>query len=303
MHVQADHRHGPQGRELGRLLKISTIVTLLFVGLALGAGYYAHSLALISDAWHNFSDCLALLLSWFAVYVESRPPDAIKTFGYHRAGVLAAFVNAVMLVGISLYIFYESYLRLLHPREVHSGIMIAVALVGVALNTGISVALLKSSREDVNIRSAFVHMVGDALGSAGVFLGAVLIRYTGFQVIDPALSILIALLILWTSWDIIQEALNILLEGLPRGMTLEQVTAAVKEIPGVADVHDLHVWTLGARMYALSCHICIADIPPSASEQILRQVCQRLEGQFHISHTTIQFEHVLCNEVCPVIKP
>ena len=305
MHVHASHSHSGrvlQRHDLGRLLKVSTILTLLFVGLALAAGYYAHSLALISEAWHNFSDTLALLLSWFAVYVQGRPPDAVKTFGYHRAGVLAAFVNAVTLVGISLYIFYESYQRLLNPPAVHAGVMMAVAVVGLALNAGISAALLRSAKGDVNIRSAFVHMVGDALGSGGVLLGALLIHLTGIQAIDPLLSILIGGLILWTSWDIIQEALNILLEGLPRGMTLEQLTAAMKEIPGVVDVHDLHVWTLGAQMHALSCHIRIADIPPSESEQILRQVNQRLDDQFHISHTTIQFDHETCKDQCPVSR-
>lgn len=295
MHDHIHHRH-----DLGWILKVSTILTLLFVAVAMVAGYYAHSLALISDAWHNFSDALALLLSWFAVYVQARPPDPVKTFGYHRAGVLAAFVNALTLVGISLYIFYESYRRLMAPLEVHSGVMMIVAAIGLALNAGISATLLKSARHDVNIRSAFVHLVGDALGSVGVLVGAALIRLTGIQAIDPVLSILIGGLILWTSWDIIKESLNILLEGLPRGMSLEQVIATMRETSGVVDVHDVHVWTLGARMHALSCHIRIADIPPSESEQILRSVTRRLDEQFHISHTTIQFEHEVCSERCSV---
>ncbi len=292
----------PARRDLGWVLKVSTVATLLFVALAMAAGYYAHSLALISDAWHNFSDALALVLSWFAVYLQSRRPDAVKTFGYHRAGVLVAFVNALTLVGISLYIFYESYQRLLNPPEVHAGVMMVVSVVGLALNTAISAALHGSARADVNIRSAFVHMVGDALSSVGVLVGAVLIRFTNIHSIDPMLSILIGGLILWTSWDIIQECINILLEALPRGMTLAQVVAAMKEVPGVEDVHDLHVWTLGGQMHALSCHICIADIPPSESEQILRHVNQRLDQKFHITHTTIQFEHQLCppSEQCAV---
>jgi len=292
-----DHAHGS---DLGRILKVSTVSTLVFVALALVGGWYAHSLALISDAWHNFSDALALLLSWFAVYIQSRPPDSVKTFGYHRAGVLAAVVNAVTLVGIALYIFYESYLRLKQPQVVNSTVMLAVSLVGLALNTGIAAALYRSAKGDLNIRSAFIHLVGDALGSVAVLGGAVAIRFTGIAAIDPILSILIALLILWTSWDIIQEALNVLLEGLPRGMTLPQVTAAVKGVPGVIDVHDLHVWTLGPHMLALSCHLCVADIPLSESREILRSVNLLLEQRFHIGHTTIQFEHAPCVEPCAV---
>ena len=243
-----------------------------------------------------------MVLSWLAVYLQSRPPDDVKTFGYHRAGVLAAFCNAVTLVAISFYIFYESYQRFLEPPTVHTNVMIGVAVVGLAMNSGIAFALFRSSKEDLNIRSSFVHMMGDALGSLGVLAGAILIQITGLQVIDPALSVLIGLLILWTSWDIIHEAFNILLEGLPRGMTLAQVTGAVKGVPGVLDVHDLHVWTLGPQMLALSCHIRIADIPPSESEQILKQVNCCLDQRFQIHHTTIQFEHELCAEPCAAKK-
>lgn len=292
-----DHAHES---DLGRILKISTVLTLAFVAIALVGGWYAHSLALISDAWHNFSDALALLLSWFAVYIQSRPPNSVKTFGYHRAGVLTAVVNAVTLVGIALYIFYESYQRLKQPQTVDSGVMLAVSLIGLALNIGIAAALFRSAKGDLNIRSAFIHLVGDALGSVAVLAGAVAIRFTGIQAIDPILSILIGLLILWTSWDIIQEALNVLLEGLPRGMTLPQVAAAVKEVPGVMDVHDLHVWTLGPRMLALSCHLCVADIPVSESREILRRVNLLLDQRFQIGHTTIQFEHAPCAEPCAV---
>lgn len=280
---------------------MSTIVTLLFVGLCLAAGYYARSLALISEAWHNFSDALALVLSWLAVWLRSRPPNAVKTFGYHRAGVLAAFVNAVSLVGISLYIFYESYQRFLQPSPVNAPVMIFVALIGLAMNGAIAASLYQSSKGDVNIRSACVHMIGDTLGSAGVLVGAILIRWTGIAAIDPVLSVLIAVLILWTSWDIIVESLNILLEGLPRGIMLDQVASEVRGIAGVIDVHDLHIWTLGPGMLAASCHVKIADIPPSASAEILKQVNHVMAEHFDIRHTTIQFEHEICCDPCVVL--
>lgn len=303
MHGGHDHAHAhghAHGHDLGSILKVSTVATLAFVVVALVGGWYAHSLALISDAGHNFSDALALILSWFAVYVQSRPPDAVKTFGYHRAGVLAAIINAVTLVGISLFIFYESYQRLLDPQPVNASVMLVVAAAGLVLNAGISIALFRSAKDDLNIRSSFIHMLGDALGSVAVLGGALAIRWTGVAAIDPILSIVIGLLILWSSWDIIQEALNVLLEGLPRGMTLPQVADAVKEVRGVIDVHDLHVWTLGPHMLALSCHVCIADIPVSESSLILKDLNLLLEQRFHIGHTTIQFEHAPCVEPCAV---
>ncbi len=300
-HHHHAHGHHAHGQNLGGILKASTIVTLLFVALALGAGYYAHSLALISEAWHNFSDALALLLSWLAVWLQSRPPNAVKTFGYHRAGVLAAFVNAVTLVGISIYIFYESYQRFLAPSPVSTPVMIGVAVAGLAMNGGISLALHKSSKGDVNIRSAYIHMIGDALGSAGILIGAILIRVTGMAAIDPLLSVGIAILILWTSWDIIQESLNILLEGSPRGIEPKHVIEALRGVPGVIDVHDMHIWTLGPQMLALSCHVKIADISVSASTEILRQLNHVMGEHFQIRHTTVQFEHEVCCDPCVVV--
>jgi cobalt-zinc-cadmium efflux system protein len=301
-HHAGHHHHGHSHAEnLGGILKGSTIVTLVFVVAALAAGYYAHSLALISEAWHNFSDALALLLSWLAVWLQARPANSVKTFGYHRAGVLAAFVNAVSLVGISLYIFWESYQRFRAPAPVNAPVMIGLGFAGLAMNGGIAALLYKSSKGDVNIRSSFVHMAGDALGSVGILVGAILIRLTGINAIDPALSVLIAVLILWTSWDIIHESLNILLEGLPRDLTLDDVIKEVRGVGGVIDVHDLHIWTLGPKMLALSCHIRIADIPVSASTEILRQVNHILGEHFQIRHTTIQFEHEVCCDPCVVL--
>jgi cobalt-zinc-cadmium efflux system protein len=258
------------------------------------AGLRAHSLALLSDAGHNFTDALALLLAWFGVYLQSKPADEIKTFGYHRAGVLAAFVNALTLVALSLWILYESVARLRHPGAVQGTVMMAVAALGVALNGGIMLALRSAGKDDLNVRSAFVHMLGDALGSVAIVGGGAVIRYTGWVRVDPALSILIALLIVWTARDIVRESLNILLEGLPRGIELRDVTASMRTVAGVLDVHDLHIWSLGSSTHALSCHVLIDDVPPSASNAILRSVNGVLAERFHISHTTIQFEHVGC---------
>jgi cobalt-zinc-cadmium efflux system protein len=288
------HSHQHQRFATGRVLGWSLAVTFGFVVVEVVAGLQAHSLALLSDAGHNFTDALALLLAWVGVYLQSKPADEIKTYGYHRAGVLAAFVNALTLLGLSAWIFYESVLRLRQPQAVEERVMMVVAALGLAVNGAIMLALRGASRHDINIRSAFVHMLGDALGSMAIIAGAVVIRYTGWVQVDPVLSMLIAALIVWTAWDIVHESLNILLEGLPRGISLSEVAGGMRSIEGVLDVHDLHIWSLGSAAHALSCHVLIADVPPSASDTILKRLNGMLESRFHISHTTVQFEHMSC---------
>jgi len=275
------------------VLKISLFVTLGYILLLVISGIRAHSLALLSEAGHNLSDFLALVLSLTAVYLQNRPPSATKTYGYHRAGVLAALINAVSLVAVSFVIFYEAYRRIQNPEHVHAGLMIGVAAAGVVMNSVIALLLYRSSR-DVNIRSAFLHEIGDTLSTAAVIIGGLVILFTGQYWIDSALSFGIGILILWSGFGIVRETLNILLEGTPRGMKLAQIEAAIRKIEGVNDVHDLHVWSIGSESHALSCHIAIADIPPSVSERILREVRECLHIQFRIDHTTIQFEHVEC---------
>ena len=278
----------------GRKLWWSVVATFAFMGLEVFAGIRAHSMALVADAGHNFTDALALLLAWFGVYLQSRPADEIKTYGYHRAGVLTAFVNALTLVALSLWIFYESWQRLRHPEPVHETVMMLVAAAGLVLNGGIMWGLRTARHSDINVRSAFVHMLGDLLSSIAIVAGAVAIRYTGWSQVDPLLSILIGALIVWTAWDIIKESLNILLEGLPRGLQLQNVIASMSQVEGVLDVHDLHIWSLGSSTRALSCHVLIEDVPPSVSNCILAKINDMLGHEFHIHHTTVQFEHVGC---------
>ena len=283
------HKHAT-----GRKLQISLWLTVAFIVIEFAAGIRAQSLALLSDAGHNFTDALALGLAWFAFYLQSKPPNEIKTFGYHRAGVLSAFVNASTLVLLAFYIFYESYARFLNPREVQEDIMIVVAAAGLVVNLGVMWALHSDSRHDINIRGAFMHMLGDALSSVGIIVGGVVIYYTRLPWIDPLLSVLIGVLILWSAREIIRDSLNILLEGLPRGITREEVCEALADVDGVIDVHDLHIWSLSSHSHALSCHALIDDLPPSASDIILRDINGVLERRFRIHHTTIQFEHVRC---------
>src|SRR5215469_2017106 len=216
------HVHVHAGRSPSRVLKISLGVTLAYIVLLIIAGVRAHSLALLSEAGHNLSDFLALLLSLVAVYLQSRPASATKTYGYHRAGVLAALVNAVSLVAVSFFIFYEAFRRLQHPEHVQASVMMWVAAAGVLMNGAIALLLFRSGG-DVNIRSALLHEVGDTLSTAAVIAGGWAILASGNYWIDSALSLGIGVLILWSGFGIVRETLNILLEGTPRGMKLEKI--------------------------------------------------------------------------------
>jgi cobalt-zinc-cadmium efflux system protein len=287
------HVHSGSGAGTSKVLRVSLLVTLAYIILLVVAGLRAHSLALLSEAGHNLSDFLALLLSLVAVYLQSRPPSATKTYGYHRAGVLAALINAASLVVISFFIFYEAFRRVQHPQPVHAGLMMWVAGAGVVMN-GVIALLLFRSGGDINIRSALLHEVGDTLSTAAVIVGGWAILATQQYWIDSALSFGIGALILWSSVGILRESMNILLEGTPRGMKLDRLEAAIRKVEGVNDVHDLHVWSIGSESHALSCHIAIADIPLSASERILREVKEVLLHDFRVVHTTIQFEHAEC---------
>ncbi len=272
---------------------VSLAVTMLYVVLLVIAGIRAHSLALLSEAGHNLSDFLALLLSLVAVYLEGRPPSATKTYGYRRAGVLAALVNALSLVVVSFFIFYEAFERIQHPEHVQARVMIAVAAAGVVMNGVIALMLWRSS-QDVNVRSALLHEVGDTLSTAAVIVGGLAILWAGQYWIDSALSFGIGALILWSSIGIVRETLNILLEGTPRGMSLEAVESTMRTIAGVSDVHDLHLWSIGSENHALSAHVKIADMATSESDTILRDIKEKLGRGFGIHHTTIQLEHVVC---------
>ena len=276
-----------------RALKLALVATAAYIALTAVAGIRAHSLALLSEAGHNLTDFLALLLSWAAVRLETRPPSSRRTYGYQRAGVLAAFLNALTLVAVSFYIFYEAFRRLRQPEPVEPGIMMAVAAAGVIMNGGIAAMLWRAGR-NLNLRSALLHEVGDTISTAAVIAGGFAILQTGQTWIDPALSFGIGALILWSSLGILRETLNILLEGAPRGMDLARIAEAIAAVEGVLQVHDLHVWSLGSEWHALSCHIRVADIPLSASERILRQVNDAVRERFRIHHTTIQLEHEEC---------
>ena len=296
------HVHGATTAAMKRVLRLSLIATIAYVLLTLIAGLRSHSLALVSEAGHNASDALAVGLSFVAVWFQTRPATDKKTFGYQRAGVLAAFLNALMLILIAAWIAWEAVWRFRHPATVEPHIMMGVAAAGVLMNGAIAAALWRASH-DVNIRSVFIHMLGDTVSTAAVIVGGVVIAVTGQSWIDPALSLAIAALILWSSLSIIRETLNILLEGMPHGLSLGEIRATLEQIEGVEDVHDLHVWSLGSNSHALASHVTIADIPPSESNLILDRINGVLRERFRIHHTTVQFEHVVCETAHGCLQP
>jgi len=281
-------------RTMQRILQLSLAATFCYVVATLVFGLRARSLALISEAGHNASDMLAILLSFVAVYFQSRPATDRKTFGYQRAGVLAAFVNALTLIVLALWIAVSAVHRLYAPVTVEPRLMMMVAAAGVVMNGAIAALLWKFSG-DVNIRSVFLHMLGDTLSTAAVIAGGAMILFSHLQWIDPVLSLLIAGMILWSSWGIVRETLNILLEGTPKNLALEEIRGAMAAVTGVADVHDLHVWSLGSNSHALASHVtieCGEDREMSVAEcaGILEKIKDAVWDRFHIAHTTIQFE-------------
>ncbi len=273
-------------------MQASVAATVLLVAAELIGGTLAHSLALIGDGIHNLSDLPTLLISWYALRLAERPPTAEKTYGYHRAGILAAFTNALLLLFVAFFLIYFAVERFLHPVEVHDRVMFWLSLVALGVNAGIALGLLRG-RRDLNVRSVLVHNAGDAAASAGILIGSLLIAWTGAHWIDPLLGLVIGLLILWSSRGILKESSHILLEGLPREVDLEKVARAILAVESVQEVHDVHIWTLGSDLLALSCHVRIPDMHMDKSEDVLRRIREMLSHDFHITHTTIQFERAV----------
>jgi cobalt-zinc-cadmium efflux system protein len=272
------------------IVKTALVLTLALVVVEFITGHLAHSLALISDGWHNLTDLPTLVLAWIALYFERKPPDHQRTYGYQRAGVLAAFINALLLVAVAVLICYEGYQRILRPEPIAAKAMLVVGIVALVINGSISL-LLASGRSDLNLRAVFIHNLGDALSNIALIAGAWLIQRTGQWLIDPLIAFLVSGMIVWTALGVITESANILLESLPKGMSLERVASALLEVPGVREVHDIHIWSLGTRSHALSCHVHILDMPTSESERIGRRLRDVLASEFGITHSTIQFEH------------
>jgi cobalt-zinc-cadmium efflux system protein len=283
------HRGHAHGIAAGGFLGFALGATLFLVLAELGGGYLGHSVALIGDALHNLSDIPTLAISWLAARWAQRPADAERTFGYRRAGILAAFTNGILLVLVALGLLAESAERLLHPVTVGEEWMIVLSLLALAVNGGIAAGLARG-RRDLNLRAILVHNLGDAASNVAILGGALVIRSTGANWLDPVLGTMIGVMVLWSSVAILRESGHILLEGLPRTMQLEEVARAVLSVRGVQEVHDIHIWTIGTDQHLLSCHVRIPDMHMDESEKLLSAICARLAQEFGIDHTTIQFE-------------
>lgn len=293
MHSHGHHHGGVHSHAhaagSSMVLASAMAATLALVIAEFAAGTIGHSIALVSDGVHNLTDLPTILISWFAVRLSVRPPTPEKTYGYHRSGILAAFANAILLVLVAGYILFESYERLRQPVEIRTSLMLWVAIFALCVNGGITLALV-SGRKDLNLRSILIHNFGDALSNVAILVGALAIRWTGARWIDAAIGIAIGVMVLWSSVGILRESSHVLLEGLPRDLTLESVAQTILDVAGVREVHDIHIWTIGTDLQALSCHVRIPDMHMEESERILAAIRKSLAEHFHITHTTIQFE-------------
>ncbi len=287
-HDYGEHAHS-HGTPASGFLSAALLATLLLVAAEFVGGYLGHSIALASDAIHHLSDVPAIVISWIAAHWAERPADSERTFGYRRAGILAAFTNSILLLLVALALFWEAIDRFQHPVAVSEQWMIGLSLVALVINGGITAGLVRGWK-DLNLRALLIHNLGDALSNIGILGGAILIHFTGALWVDPALGVLIGGFVLWSSVGILYESGHILLEGRPREMKLPEVAGAILQIPGVQEVHDIHIWTLGAGHHALSCHIRIPDMHMEESEKILLEVRTRLATSFGIHHSTVQFE-------------
>ncbi|MBV9713557.1 MAG: cation transporter [Ktedonobacteraceae bacterium] len=292
MSALAQHEHSGHNHAHGmakKTLRLAFFLTLVILMAGLTGGILANSLALLSDAGHIVTDLFALGLAWFAAAQAERPSDERRTFGYHRVGILAAFLNAVLLIGIAIFICYEAVQRLQHPEAVQPLIMFGSAAIAVGINLFIAFGLQKDEH-NLNVRAATLHVLSDIGASVGVIVAGMVILLTGWTIVDPLLSVAIAVLVAFSAWRLMRETMDILLESTPRGICMADLVKDMKQVDGVQDVHDLHVWSITSEMNALSCHVMIDNLPPTASSPILNSLTSLLNTRYQIGHTTIQFE-------------
>ena len=280
---------------LDRAMMIGVSLNLIFVLVEFGFGFFSGSLALLADAGHNASDVVGLLLAWGASFLARRPPSQKFTFGLRRATIYAAFLNAVLLLAACAVILWEAIYRLNDPAPVAGFTMIAVAAIGVVINTVTAILFMQGSKEDANIRGAFLHMAADAAVSVGVVLAGVAIMATGIGWIDPTVSIIIVIVIVWGTWDLFTESVGLAMDAVPRRININELTNALAEVPGVLEIHDLHVWGMSTSEVMLTAHLVIAE--PSR-QGALKEAQSVLRDRFAITHTTLQFEDSSTLQAC-----
>jgi cobalt-zinc-cadmium efflux system protein len=276
-------------------LKYGLFLSIVILIAEVIGGLVSNSLALLSDAGHVFSDIVALGLSWYGVRQAQRPSDHRMTFGYHRIGVIVAIVNAITIVIIAVIILYEAYNRFQQPPEVKSILMMSIAFIGLAVNLLVTWWLRKDQRHNINVRSAFWHALGDALASIAVIVGGVIILITGEFWVDPLISVLIAIIIVFAAWSILREGLRVILEATPKNIDVLAMIEVLKRIPGVKDVHDVHVWSITSEIHAMNGHVMVEDISIKQSGELRSSIEKIAREQFHIEHITLQVECEKCD--------
>ena len=290
----SSHNHTHRGEERSKLVLACALTGTMFIVEGI-AGFLTNSLALLSDAGHMLTHMIALLISLGAIVFASRPPTARKTYGFYRLEILAALFNGATLFLITIWIFFHAYKRIINPEPIASGHMFIVAIVGLLVNLACAY-ILKTSHGSLNIKSAFMHMMADTFSSLVVVFGAIIMHYTQWYILDPALSILICIVILVWSYQLITESVDILLEATPKDVDLENVVKSISELDEIEGVHDVHIWTITSGMYAMSAHIYIKDIMVSETQQIMSNINTLVNEKFSIGHTVIQFESNVCSD-------
>src|SRR4030066_1636663 len=289
-HREPSHEHVHRGVEKKRLKMVAVLTGSMMVVEGIG-GYVTNSLALLSDAFHMLTHFGALMISLSAIIIATRFQSEDKTFGYWRAEILTALLNGITLVPIFGYILYESYQRYLHPEPIRDTLMLAVAFAGLIVNIISALALWGVGKEDINIRGAFLHMLGDTISSVAVIIAGVIIYLTNWLVVDPIASAVISVMILIWSAGLIYESVHVLLESVPKGIRLDEVERLIRAVPMVKDVHDIHIWQITSGMYSMTCHPIVEDMSISGAQHILKQIQTTLDKEFHITHANIQLEH------------
>ncbi|CAG9623676.1 cation diffusion facilitator family transporter [Sutcliffiella rhizosphaerae] len=284
--MSANHQHHSKNK---KALMLSFIIIFTYMFVEVIGGILTNSLALLSDAGHMLSDAVALGLSYVALAFGEKKATLTKTFGYKRFEILAAFINGLTLIGISVYIFYEAYRRIQDPPDVVSGGMLTIAVIGLIVNIIAAYILMSADKEhNLNVKSAFLHVIGDLLGSVGAIVAALLILFFGWNMADPIASVVVAVLIIISGYRVTRDSFHILMEGAPRNLKVEDIRHSLLQIDGVKEVHDLHIWSITSEFPALSCHLVIDD--SISHQKALAKANEILQHTFHLKHTTIQID-------------
>jgi len=280
---------------LNKNLKLAIILTSIVFFMELIGGVLSNSLALLSDSAHVFMDVVALLLSYGAIKISARPSNSSMTFGYHRFEIFASLINGVTIIGIAFFIFYEAYERIFDPPEVKGAEVLVIATIGLIVNSW--AALKLHGHSDLNIKSAYLHVIGDALASVAVIAGAVIILLTGNNIVDPMLSIFIAAMLLYGAFRLVVGSMRILLEFAPKHIDADRLSKEIMVFNGIKGVHDIHIWSICSNIHAMSAHILVDRIHVHQTEVLISDINKMVSDKFNIMHTTLQFE---CAECAPV---